>query len=65
VDGDLLSLYFSAAFSRKTAEMTLTKMQRRTYGSDPLHWRVARLKPPCKNVNSADVWERSACHFGG
>jgi len=54
-----------AANSLTTAKMTLAKMQRRTHGSHPLHWRIAQLNPPCKNVNSAVHSLTSACNFGG
>ena len=41
------------------------KMQRRSHGSHPPHWRIQPSFPPVKNVNSADRSLTSACHFGG
>jgi hypothetical protein len=55
----------TAGTSHISAEMTLAKMQRRQHASNPLHWRIARLESPDKNVNSADRSLVSACHFGG
>jgi hypothetical protein len=54
-----------AGLSPTTAEMTHPKMQRRHSPVYPLHWRIARLESPCKNVNSADRFLTFACHFGG
>jgi hypothetical protein len=55
----------SAGYSRTPAKMTLAKMQRRIHGKYPLHWRLTRLQPPCKNVNSAGHSPTAASHFGG
>jgi hypothetical protein len=61
----LTAFAFVAGLSRTAAKMTHPKVQRRTHGSQPLHWRLARLHPPDKNVNSANRSLIAACHFGG
>ncbi len=54
-----------AECSRTSAMHKWHKVQRRTHGSQPLHWRHQPSQPPRKSVNSAALTEPAACHFGG
>ncbi|MBA3874851.1 MAG: hypothetical protein H0X30_37460 [Anaerolineae bacterium] len=55
----------SAGRSLPSAATALPIVQRRTHGSQPLHWRQQPSVPPCSCVDSADCSRNPARHFGG